>query len=64
MMEILYSSGGPIAWYRLRRQPFELCDLGTMPESSWQLCAAPDLPSPRPTAGLGPRPVHDNLTDV
>jgi len=58
-MEILYSSGGPIAWYRLRRQPSELCARGTMPESSWRLCAAPDLPSPRPTAGLGPRPVHD-----
>jgi len=48
----------------LRRQPFELCARGTMPESSWQLCEAPDLPSPRPTAGLGPRPVYDNLMDV
>jgi len=63
-MEILYSSGGPIACYRLRRQPSELCARGTMPESSWRLCAAPDRPSPRPTARLGPRPVHNSLMDV
>jgi len=55
-MEILYSSGCPIACYQLRRQPSELCAHGTMPESSWQPCAAQDQPSLRPTARLGPRP--------
>lgn len=51
------AAGGPIAWYRLRRRPFELCARGTTPESLSRLCAAPDRPSQRPTAGLGPRPV-------
>jgi len=64
IMEILYSGCGPIACYRLRHQPSELCARGTTPESLWRLCAAPDRPSQRPTAGLGPRPVHDNLMGV
>jgi len=63
-MEILYSGGGPIACYRLRRRPFEPCARGTTPESSWRLCAAPDRPSQRPTAGLSPHPVYDNLMGV
>lgn len=58
-MEILYSrSGGPpIACYRLRRRPFELCARGTTPVSWWRPCAAPDRPSRRPTT-LGPSPVY------